>query len=153
MCGIIGSIGFNNLQKVEMLDSIYHRGPDSNGDFQDEDTYLGHTRLAIQDLSENGRQPMVSADGRYVIIFNGEIYNHQILRDKLKNKYDFTSTSDTQTLLYGYIEFGPEVLNMMNGIFAFAIYDRFPVNEGHCLIIPKRHTSNYFDLNFAEQID
>ena len=128
MCGIIGSIGFNNLQKVEMLDSIYHRGPDSNGDFQDEDTYLGHTRLAIQDLSENGRQPMVSADGRYVIIFNGEIYNHQILRDKLKNKYDFTSTSDTQTLLYGYIEFGPEVLNMMNGIFAFAIYDSLKKN-------------------------
>jgi asparagine synthase (glutamine-hydrolysing) len=128
MCGIIGTAGSINLQYQLLLKSICHRGPDSEGSHIEKDVFLGHTRLAIQDLSENGKQPMCSPDGRYVIIFNGEIYNHQDLRDKLQHKYDFTSTSDTQTLLFGYIEYGPAVLNMLNGIFALAIYDNVKPN-------------------------
>lgn len=123
MCGIVGAVGFSNFDQVKILRSISHRGPDAEGDFLENDIFLGHTRLAIQDLSENGKQPMFSADGRFVIIFNGEIYNHLDLRKEIQDKYDFTSTADTQTLLYGYIEFGPAVLNMLNGIFAFVIYD------------------------------
>ena len=128
MCGIIGTAGFKNRLQAEMMQTICHRGPDSKGSFEEEYIFLGHTRLAIQDLSENGKQPMFSPDGRYVMAFNGEIYNHQDVRDKLKDKYNFTSTSDTQTLLYGYMEFGADVLNMMNGIFAFAIYDNLKKN-------------------------
>ena len=123
MCGIVGSVGGNDINHEMMLKSISHRGPDAEGVYFFKDTFLGHTRLAIQDLSENGNQPMFSLDGRYVIIFNGEIYNHLELRKKLVNKYTFSSTSDTQTLLYGFIEYGTEVLNMLNGIFAFAILD------------------------------
>jgi asparagine synthase (glutamine-hydrolysing) len=133
MCGIIGTAGSTNLQYESLLKSICHRGPDSEGSHIENDVSLGHTRLAIQDLSENGKQPMYSPDGRYVIIFNGEIYNHQDLRDQLKYKYDFTSTSDTQTILFGYLEYGPAVLKMLNGIFALAIYD----NEKRNLFIAR----------------
>jgi len=123
MCGITGAIGLDNCPKEKLLNLILHRGPDSNGWFEDDGIFLGHTRLAIQDLSANGNQPMFSHDGRYVIIFNGEIYNHLDIRKELEKDYPFKSTCDTETLLYAYIKYGPEALNKLNGIFAFAIYD------------------------------
>ncbi|MBS1532640.1 MAG: asparagine synthase (glutamine-hydrolyzing) [Bacteroidetes bacterium] len=123
MCGITGAIGLDNCPIDRLLKLIEHRGPDSNGWFEEDGIFLGHTRLAIQDLSENGNQPFFSNDGRYVIIFNGEIYNHLEIRKNLENEFLFRSTCDTETLLYAYIKYGVEALNKLNGIFAFAIYD------------------------------
>lgn len=124
MCGIAGGIGFNNHNIPEVLLSISHRGPDSSGSFNEENVFLAHTRLAIQDLSENGNQPMFSTDGRYVIIFNGEIYNHIDVREKIGNSVSYRSTGDTETVLNAFIKYGDACLNMLNGIFALTIYDR-----------------------------
>lgn len=124
MCGIIGGISNLHLDFIQpSLQSIAHRGPDSNGIYYDKNIALGHTRLSIQDLSDNGKQPMISDDGRYVLIFNGEIYNHFEIREDLVDKHFFKSTSDTETLLYLLIEEGVESLNRLNGVFAFAFYD------------------------------
>lgn len=124
MCGIVGAIGSVKWNTEKMLSSIAHRGPDSQGCFMEENVFFGHTRLSIQDLSENGNQPMFSHDRRYVIVFNGEIYNHAEIRKGLNDEFEFRSTGDTETILNAYIKYGPPFLNMMNGIFAFAIYDR-----------------------------
>lgn len=124
MCGIAGSISADKTT-YRLSDCISHRGPDATGEFREGMVQLEHRRLSIIDLSENGRQPMTSADGNYVIIFNGEIYNHHDIRKDLQRKgYTFRSTSDTESLLYGYIEYGAKILQELNGIFAFAIYDR-----------------------------
>lgn len=124
MCGIVGRIGKSHTNIDGYLDRISHRGPDSKGFYEDEEVLLGHTRLAIQDLSENGNQPMFSADGRYVIIFNGEIYNHLDIRESMLKDQIFRSTGDTETVLYACIRYGTDILNKLNGIFAFALYDR-----------------------------
>jgi len=130
MCGITGFVDLNNSKNEdnleEMISRIKHRGPNGQGKFISENLYFGHARLAIIDISENGHQPMLSACGRYSIIFNGEIYNHLDIRNKLHllNKFVFKSTSDTETLLYGYIQYGKDILNQLNGIFSFAIFDK-----------------------------
>ena len=125
MCGIVGIISNQSHQKINLsLDKIAHRGPDSHGIYSHENLSLGHRRLSIIDLSENGHQPMISNCGNFVLIFNGEIYNHLDVRAKLEPKYTFKSHSDTETLLYGFIEFGSEILNMLNGIFAFSILNK-----------------------------
>jgi asparagine synthase (glutamine-hydrolysing) len=136
MCGILGVISNDhNYNFDEMLSKIAHRGPDDNGTFIHENIKLGHQRLSIQDLSSNGHQPMFSDDNRFVIIFNGEIYNHLELRNKLSTKYLFKSNSDTETILYGFIEHGIDLFNMLNGIFAFSIFD----TETGELIIARDH--------------
>lgn len=125
MCGIVGVISENIEQNLQSsLAKIDHRGPDSSGVFIHTNLGFGHKRLAIQDLSENGHQPMISECGNYILIFNGEIYNHLDIRAQLEPKYSFKSHSDTETLLYGFIEYGAEVLNMLNGIFAFSIFNK-----------------------------
>lgn len=124
MCGIIGIVNPKTEQDFQLqLNKIRHRGPDDDGTFFQKNVALGHQRLSILDLSPNGHQPMFSEDGRYAIIFNGEIYNHLEIREEFKDKYTFKSTSDTETLLYGYIEYGTDLFKRLNGIFAFAIYD------------------------------
>jgi asparagine synthase (glutamine-hydrolysing) len=123
MCGIIGGITAEIFDEIAILDSIGHRGPDNRGFFRQGTFFLGHTRLSIQDLSENGNQPMFSFDGRYVIVFNGEIYNHLEIREQFKNEFHFKSTGDTETVLYAFIKYGPDCLKKLNGIFALAIYD------------------------------
>ena len=123
MCGIFGFIGVDKVDSAKVLGSIKHRGPDNQKHFQNENVYLGHTRLSIQDLSEYGNQPMFSADGRYVIVFNGEIYNHIEIREQFKNEFNFKSTGDTETVLYAFIKYGSDFLKKLNGIFALAIYD------------------------------
>lgn len=123
MCGIVGAIGKINFDYKKSIQSISHRGPDSSGVFNEDAVFLGHTRLSIQDLSENGNQPMFSNDGRYVIVFNGEVYNHLEVRESLINDFEFKSTGDTETVLYAYIKYGKDALNLFNGIFAFAVYD------------------------------
>lgn len=136
MCGIIGGVGcFDSSVLTQALDAVTHRGPDSKGIFNNEHIFLGHTRLSIQDLSENGNQPMFSDDNRYVIIFNGEIYNHLEIRRELLTNQDFKSSGDTETVLYAYIQHGVAILEKLNGIFAFAIFD----NQTNELIIARDH--------------
>jgi len=132
MCGIVGGIGKIKGDTRSILELISHRGPDSSGYYVGQDFFLGHTRLAIQDLSENGNQPMFSTDNRYVIIFNGEIYNHNEIRSEFENEFIFRSSGDTETVLNAYIKYGISFLNKLNGIFAFAIYDK---KEDEILIV------------------
>ena len=129
MCGITGFIGGSNVESKDgiltsMMDVIRHRGPDGDGKYIDENVALGHVRLAIIDIN-NGAQPFYSEDERYVITYNGEIYNYLELRQRLISKgYQLKTYSDTEVLLYTYIDMGKEVLDMINGMFAFAIYDK-----------------------------
>ncbi len=122
MCGIIGSIG--KLVNTGALDKIKHRGPDNIGYYENGRVFLGHTRLAIQDTSNNANQPFFSNNGKIVIVFNGEIYNHWDIRTKLEAKQiQFKSSSDTETILEGYKEYGVKIIEKLNGIFSLAIYD------------------------------
>ncbi|MEJ7691774.1 asparagine synthase (glutamine-hydrolyzing) [Daejeonella sp.] len=123
MCGIAGIISKTPGNSINLTDNISHRGPDDKGTYSSGKIQLFHTRLSIQDVSSHGHQPMVSNDGRYVIIFNGEIYNHWELRVQLAEKYNFISSSDTETILYGYVEYRMELFKMLNGIFSLCIYD------------------------------
>lgn len=133
MCGIAGFCNRpqNWRQNIEkMNERMYHRGPDAGGVWANEnaDVVLGHRRLAIVDLSETGAQPMQSASGRYVCVFNGEIYNHKKIRDKLiaeKKTVKFRGTSDTETLIEAFEAYGVrETIAICKGMFAIALYDR-----------------------------
>lgn len=124
MCGIIGAVGeFEKKDFINALSKIIHRGPDSCGAYHINNLSLGHQRLSVLDLSDNANQPMYSVDKNWVIIFNGEIYNHIDIRKDLENRYPFKTSSDTETLLYAFIEYGVDVLKCLNGIFSFAIYN------------------------------
>ena len=132
MCGIDGIIVYGEgppvtLESLQAMgDAQRHRGPDDEGQWvsQDGRTGLGHRRLSIVDLSPSGHQPMATLDGRYHIVFNGEIYNYKSLRKELEDcGHEFVSTSDTETLLHGYREWGIALLDRLRGMFAFAIYD------------------------------
>jgi len=102
-----------------------HRGPDDEGIFIDKNVGLGFVRLSIIDLSHAGHQPMSSPDGRYMIVFNGEIYNYLELRDELKSlRHVFRTQTDTEVLLAAYKEWGEECLHRFNGMWAFVIYDK-----------------------------
>jgi asparagine synthase (glutamine-hydrolysing) len=128
MCGILGKVNFSN--KVNSIDlyamskSMIHRGPDDEGIWINNtfNVGLGHRRLSIIDLSENAKQPMLSKCGRYVITFNGEIYNYKELK-RLLPHVEFKSASDTEVLLELYAHFGNKCLEYLNGMFAFAIWD------------------------------
>lgn len=125
MCGIAGIIGDCNEGQLDaMLASQYHRGPDATGKYLD-DQYaaLGHNRLAIIDLSEQSNQPFVDNSGRYLIVFNGEIYNYIEIKADLQSQYDFKTASDTEVLLAAFIIYGASCLEKCNGMFAFAIWD------------------------------
>src|SRR6185369_4643884 len=136
MCGIAGfwssspSAPQARLQQTaqRMAATLRHRGPDSGGVWADarSGVALGHRRLAILDLSEEGHQPMHSADGRYVLVFNGEIYNVQSLhRDLSRRGHSFRGHSDTEVMLAGFSEWGVvKALEHFVGMFAFAVWDR-----------------------------
>lgn len=128
MCGIAGWIDFNDdLEKYgdiirEMGDSIGHRGPDAKGEFYDIGCRLAHRRLSVID-PENGAQPM--SYGRYTIVYNGELYNTDELRRNLKRLgHTFDTSSDTEVLLKSYAEWGADCLEKLNGIYAFAVWDK-----------------------------
>lgn len=127
MCGISGIISKNKIEKeiIEpMTDTIIHRGPDGFGYYYGEKFVFGHRRLSIVDLSDAGHQPMQYLN-RYVITFNGEVYNHLELRKELeKNGYVFQSHTDTEVIMASYDFWGADCLNKFNGMWAFVIYDR-----------------------------
>ena len=130
MCGITGLINLNGdpvspgvLQR--MTDAIIHRGPDGEGHWIQGNVGLGHRRLAIIDLSPAGHQPMITADHRYVLTYNGEIYNYRDLRAELEAEgYWFHSKSDSEVVLHALSHWGTAALLRFNGMFALALWDR-----------------------------
>lgn len=142
MCGILGWIGTQASRdtfKVR-LDLLRHRGPDGVGIWQDpeSDVILGHRRLSIIDLSPTGAQPMVDATGRWIVIFNGEIYNFGDLREELERSGSrFRGRSDTEVLLEAYKSWGEACLDHLNGMFAFAIYDRGSASDPPSLFLAR----------------
>jgi asparagine synthase (glutamine-hydrolysing) len=129
MCGISGILNFTgapvDAKQIESMNRlIRHRGPDGNGVYASGNTGLGSTRLAIIDLREKANQPMFDADNRYVIVYNGEIFNYVELRKELVEKgYKFNNNSDTEVILNCYKEYGEDCLHRLNGMWAFAIRD------------------------------
>lgn len=142
MCGIVGLVGRFEYKETLLAQScgrIAHRGPDSHGFWEDADSGVafGHVRLAIQDLSEQGHQPMASADQRFMLVFNGEIYNHPQLRQALEQEgyaHAWRGHSDTETILAGLMVWGvQETLKRMVGMFAIAVWDR----QTHNLVLAR----------------
>src|SRR5262245_9954767 len=128
MCGIVGTFNHSSTAEVSehtlqrMRDSMIHRGPDDQGLYisPDRSVGLGHRRLSIIDLSSAGRQPMSDREGRFWIVFNGEIYNFAELRRDLENEgVAFRTRSDTEVLLYLYKKHGKRMLSLLRGMFAF----------------------------------
>jgi asparagine synthase (glutamine-hydrolysing) len=130
MCGLAGMLHTDGrpaspILLKRMLDAIVHRGPDGEGSFTDGSYAVGHRRLAIIDLTAAGHQPRESSDGRYVISYNGEVYNFNELRLDLEAKgYQFHSRTDTEVVLNAFCEWGAKCFNKFNGMFALAIWDK-----------------------------
>ena len=130
MCGILGFASHQSIHQRNYLTNgiskLNHRGPDDSGEWWSNDFRIGfaHQRLSIIDLTQNGHQPMLDSDGKYAIVFNGEIYNYLDLFKQLSSKgYKFNSKSDTEVILSAYKEWGVNCVSFFNGMFAFAIYD------------------------------
>lgn len=125
MCGIAGIIHAEAGSYIRLMTQILsHRGPDGEGYYTDDTVALGHRRLAIQDLSSQASQPMFSENGRYILVYNGEIYNHLEIREQLGKSRDFASHGDTETLLYALEKEREHILNRLNGMFAFCLLDK-----------------------------
>ena len=128
MCGIVGFIDKRKKKEKDVIikkmgDVIAHRGPDGEGFFTDDVIALGQRRLSIIDV-EGGAQPIFSLDGKKAIIFNGEIYNYQKLKEELEEKgYKFKTKTDTEVILNGYTEWQDDLFNKLRGMFAFVIWD------------------------------
>ncbi len=166
MCGINGIFAYhyaaNPIDPAELVrtrDHMAARGPDGKGEWLEDGQRVGfgHRRLSIIDLSEAGAQPMTSADSRYVVTFNGEIYNHVELRHALTAKgYEFRSRSDTEVLLHLYAEKGADMVRDLRGMFAFAIWD---VGRRSLLLArdpfgikPLYYADDGWTLRFASQV-
>lgn len=138
MCGIAGIVAQTKETALyepairKMTDAIAHRGPDAEGIWNDDHCFLGHRRLSIIDLSEAGRQPFFSPDGRYIMVYNGELYNYREIKLELQRvqqgsaslPYIFKTNTDTEVILAAYIRWGLDCLQRFNGMFAFAIWDK-----------------------------
>lgn len=131
MCGINGILHLQASKKVDerlltqMRDALEHRGPDDKGIFVDQNLGLGHRRLSILDVTAAGHQPFLSEDGRYAMVYNGEIYNFKAFYPELKSKgFNITTHSDTEVLMKLFQLYGLNMLSRLNGMFAFAIWDK-----------------------------
>lgn len=133
MCGLIGALSWNDFlgetvtrkeNALKALNLIESRGPDAKEIWQDGHADLGHVRLAIIDLSLLAGQPMVSACSRYVIVFNGEVYNFLDIKNEIGSEYEWKTDSDTEVILAAFIKFGVDCLQKFHGMFAFAIWDK-----------------------------
>jgi asparagine synthase (glutamine-hydrolysing) len=139
MCGITGILNLDEKEICidilkKMTKSLEHRGPDGEGFFLDKIIGFGHRRLAIIDLSSAGTQPMISQDGNFIISYNGEVYNFKELREELeKLGYKFKSKTDTEVVLYSYVEWNYKCLSRFNGMFAFSIWDK----KNKCLFLAR----------------
>jgi asparagine synthase (glutamine-hydrolysing) len=127
MCGINGIYRFRGFDDDgtiinRMNDTLKHRGPDADGIYKDEFTHLGHRRLSIIDVDERSNQPFYSPDKRYVLVFNGEIYNYREIRKNLSD-YSFQTDSDTEVVMAAFLKWGDQFLRSFNGMFALAIWD------------------------------
>ncbi|MDH5570144.1 MAG: asparagine synthase (glutamine-hydrolyzing) [Gammaproteobacteria bacterium] len=126
MCGIFGiaSTNGNNISCKDYTDTLFHRGPDDSGFYNDNYVCLGHRRLSIIDLG-GGHQPLLNDNETIIIVFNGEIYNFHELRDLLISRgYEFKTKSDTEAILHAYEEWGASCVDYLRGMFAFAIWDK-----------------------------
>ncbi len=129
MCGYVGFT--NHLDSgaeqvlLSMMERIRHRGPDAGGTYLDENIALGHRRLSIIDITEQGDQPIYNEDRSMVLVFNGEIYNYRELReDLLRAGHSFATETDSEVLIHGYEEYGSALLNKLRGMFSFVIWDK-----------------------------
>jgi asparagine synthase (glutamine-hydrolysing) len=156
MCAINGSTTSDEARVVQMNERTKHRGPDGSSVYSDGKVTLGHNRLAIIDTSSASAQPMRSTDGRYVIVFNGEIYNFRELRAELESQYIFTSHGDTEVLLAAYATWGEEMFSKLRGIFAFAIWDTYTetliLARDHMGVKPLYYTIENGILSFSSEI-
>lgn len=140
MCGIVGVFDLKIKAEqirpnvLEMSKKVRHRGPDWSGIYCIDKVVLAHERLAIVD-PQSGKQPLFSKDGNLILAVNGEIYNHQEIREQYKHKYEFLTLSDCEVILALYREKGTDFLESLNGIFAFALYDK----EKDCYLIARDH--------------
>lgn len=130
MCSIFGILDSQNPDRRscvirKMAQDQFHRGPDDGDFFEDDFAALGHRRLSVIDLSESARQPMSSDDGNIVIVFNGEIYNYQVLKKELTTAgHTFRTASDTECIIHAYEEYQEKFFELLDGMFAIAVYDR-----------------------------
>ncbi|MEO7332244.1 MAG: asparagine synthase (glutamine-hydrolyzing), partial [Minicystis sp.] len=166
MCGIYGYVGEEaSLASPEALEkaiqALWHRGPDDRGTFRetrgDRVVGLAHTRLAIIDLSPSGHQPMLTEDGRYALVYNGEIYNHASIRGELSSLGErFHGSSDTEVLLKAYVRWGKRCLDRLRGMFAFAVWDnveqRLFLARDRLGIKPLYYTERGRGLAFASEV-
>lgn len=170
MCGIAGFTVLKDSSKnyrtviSSMVNALKHRGPDAQNTWSNETTYLGHARLSIIDLSEASNQPMHSSDSRYVIVYNGELYNYKDLKLELQRvaqgtgnlPYFFKTNSDTEVVMAAYQRWGVECLNKFNGMFAFALYDTLEntlfIARDRVGIKPLYYSYNDDRLVFASEI-
>lgn len=162
MCGINGIISKQEREEKEkiihaMNDKIKHRGPNAEGVYVDDDVALGQRRLSIIDLSNNGNQPIYNEDKSILIVYNGEVYNYQVLREELeKEGHVFTTNTDTEVLVHGYEEWGYEMLDKLRGMFAFCIYDKnkeqFFIARDHFGIKPLYYYQNEEIFLFGSEI-
>ena len=145
MCGIVcafdikeDSLSLRN-QILEMSKRVRHRGPDWSGIYSDSDAILAHERLAIVDPI-SGKQPLINKEGNLILSVNGEIYNHRELKADHCKDYDFKTESDCEIILALYEKYGIDFIDMLNGIFAFAVFDKqknhFLIARDHIGIIP-----------------
>ena len=128
MCGIAGVYGLEGIADKQWLSdnlakSIEHRGPDASNSFVDDHVILVHTRLSILDLDARSNQPFIDKSGRYVLVFNGELYNYKEVKKSLP-EYAFNTESDTEVLLAAWIKWGADCVHRFNGMFAFSIWDK-----------------------------
>jgi len=173
MCGIAGIVGLRAISHFakgaepkaivqRMTNAIAHRGPDAEGIWQGSDVVLGHRRLSIIDLSPASNQPMTTPDGRYTIVFNGEIYNYSDLRKQLGD-VQWRSGGDGEVLLHAWARWGEDCLQKLEGMFAFAVWDE---QERECVLVRDRlgikpiyysvfsspHNGDQMGLAFASEI-
>ena len=162
MCGIAGYYLFSEshvgIDLLGMNKSMQHRGPDANGFFENNTIGLAHNRLSIIDLDARANQPLQDSTGQYRIIFNGELYNYKFLKDYLAKTFNqqFTTSSDTEVLLYLLIHEGESALNKLNGMFAFAFYDLHRevllIARDHVGIKPLYYASSRSDVVFSSEL-
>jgi asparagine synthase (glutamine-hydrolysing) len=127
MCGILGVVSKHAIDRDAFsgaLGTLTCRGPDQEGVLFDGRVALGHRRLSIIDLSEAGRQPMRNEDRSLALVYNGEVYNYQALRREIEGAHRWTSQTDTEVLLHGFEEWGQGLVDRIEGMFAFTLWDR-----------------------------